>query len=404
MKLIKRFWFAFLLLITILLGTITAPAAGLHAQAAAGVNAKAAIAIDAKNGQVLYEKNGDQRLAVASMSKLLTLAIVEQEINDGKLKLDQSVKISKAEAKMSENKDFSNIPLKAGHSYTVRQLMQMALVKSADAATVVLARATGDSSQEFVNRMNKMAAKMGMKNYRFYNPVGLTNGDMGKFKLKGVSEDAENSMTAVDVAKIGQYLVRHDPLVLKYAKQSSVTVDGQKYSTLNTMLPGQKNAPQHVQIAGLKTGTSDKAGQCFISYGHYSGRPIVTVVMHATDRFASTKQLYEYVANEWQLKDQRPQQTVTVTKGRSTSVLVQAKQTTKVWLPVKRSITPRLANAQGETISSLTAPVTTKKAVGYLIYPTVNTIDGHNWRVKAYAQNRVIRSGILGFWDWITKS
>ena len=406
MKPIKRFWLALLLFVTIICGALSTSTASLTARAATApeVNAKAAIAIDARNGQILYEKNIQQRLPVASMSKLVTLAIVEQEIDQGKLKLDQKIKVSPAEAKMSKNQDFSNIPLQAGKTYTVRQLMQMALVKSADAATVVLARATGDSSQEFVKKMNKMAAKMGMKNYRFYNPVGLSNGDMGQFKLKNVDKDAENAMTTADVAKLGRYLIKHDPLVLKYAHQTSVTVANKKYPTLNTMLPGQKDAPKQVKIAGLKTGTSVKAGQCFISYGHYESRPIVTVVMHANDRFASTKQLYRYVANEWQLKDQQPQQTITVTKGRQSNVLVQPKQSTKIWLPVKRVVTPRLENNDGDSITSLKAPVTTKEAVGYLAYPTLSTIDGHKTRLKAYAQSRVVRSGILGLWDRLTKS
>lgn len=406
MKPIKRFWLALILFVTIVCGLVSTPAATLSAQAAPvpEVNARAAIAIDEKDGQILYQKNAQQQLAVASMSKLVTLAVVEQEINQGKLKLNQKITVTKNEAKMSQNKNFSNIPLKAGQSYTVELLMQMALVKSADAATVVLARATGDSSAEFVDKMNQMAKQMGMKDYRFVNPVGLENSDMGPFKLASAGKNVENSMTAVDVAKLGHYLVEHDPLVLRYAKQSSVTVQGKKYPTLNTMLPGQKDAPRQVKIAGLKTGTSDKAGQCFISYGHYEGRPIITVVMHASDRFAGTKQLYEYVANEWQLKDQRPQVNVNVDHGRQPSVTVQAKQSTQVWLPVKRTVAPRLQNAKGQEITTLKAPVTTKKAVGYVAYPTVMTIDGHALRTKAYAQNRVIRSGILGWWDWLTKS
>lgn len=405
MKPIKRWWLAFVLLITILFATISTPISTLNAQAASApeMNARAAIAIDAQNGQILYQKNAQQRLPIASMSKLVTLAIVEQEVYQGKLKLDQKVKVTKAEAKMSENKDFSNVPLKKGQSYTVRQLMQMSIVKSADAATVVLARANGDSSQEFVTKMDKMANQMGLKNYRFYNPVGLQNSDMGQFKLKNVSNDAENSMTAVDMAKLGRYLTKHDPLILQYAKQTSVSVDGKKYPTLNTMLPGQKDAPRQVKIAGLKTGTSDKAGQCFISLGYYEGRPIVTVVMHASDRFANTKQLYQYVANEWQLKEQRPQQTVAVSNGRQANVTVQAKQSVKLWLPAKRTVNPRLANSQDAEISSLKAPVGTKKPVGYLTYPTVMTIDGHSMRIKAYAQDRVSRTGILGLWDRLTK-
>ena len=405
MKPIKRLWLVLVLLITILFATISAPIGTLNVKAADApeVNARAAIAVDAQNGQILYQKNAQQQLPIASMSKLVTLAIIEQEVNQGKLKLGQKVKVTKAEAKMSENKDLSNIPLRDGQSYTVRQLMQMSVIKSADAATVVLARANGDSSQEFVQKMNKMAAQMGMKKYRFYNPVGLENGDMGQFKLKNASNDAENSMTATDVAKMGRYLQKNDPLVLQYAKQTSVSVDGKKYPTLNTMLLGQKDAPRQVKIAGLKTGTSDKAGQCFISLGYYEGRPIVTVVMHAADRFASTKQLYQYVANEWQLKEQRPQQVMVVNKGRQANVVVQAKQSTKYWLPAKRTVTPLLEDGQGKDITSLKAPVGTKKPVGYLTYPTVMTIDGHPMQIKAYAQSRVIRSGILGLWDRLTK-
>ncbi|MDN3537769.1 serine hydrolase [Limosilactobacillus fermentum] len=89
--------------------------------------------MDATTGQVLYAKNANTKLAIASISKIITVGVIEQEIKAGKLSWNTKVKVTKEEAKLSENTEYSNITLTAGKSYTVKELTEAAMIKSADA-------------------------------------------------------------------------------------------------------------------------------------------------------------------------------------------------------------------------------------------------------------------------------
>lgn len=226
-QLVKRFFISLVVIITGVCGVIAGPLE--NAYAAEQVSAGAAIAIDAKSGQVLYSKNADSRLAVASMSKLLTVAVIEHDIDNGQLKWSTKVKISPAEAKLPTASGYSNVPLKSGHYYTVKQLTQAALIKSGDAATIALSRANGQNTKKFVKEMKVTAKRIGLKNYRLYNGVGLSNQDMASFRLANTSANAENEMTARDVAKLARYLLRRHPELLKITKQKTLKWDGQTY-------------------------------------------------------------------------------------------------------------------------------------------------------------------------------
>lgn len=267
------------------------------------VDASAALMIDASTGQVLYQQNANKKLPVASISKLLTVAVIHDELQQKAITANTKVKVSSDVASIASDPNYSTIGVQQGESYTVQELLNAAMVKSADGATLALASADGSSMEEFNLRMVQKAKEIGLKNYTIVNPVGLTNGDLKGMKLDQYSNKAENAMTAKDVAILARYLIKTYPQLLQVTAQKNATFYISKNKTvkadnLNKMLPGGQYTVKGVTIDGLKTGTSDAAGASFVSTGTYRGHRIITVVLHANGsnkdaRFTATQQLYD---------------------------------------------------------------------------------------------------------------
>lgn len=137
-------------------------------KAATKIDASAALVMDAKTGQIIYQKNTDKVLPVASITKLLTVAVIENEIKENKLNWNSKVKINKTLAKLSTSSELSNVELKKGSSYTVKNLVHASLISSADAATLALTTATGDTTASF-NKKNckQWHTKLALKMLRF---------------------------------------------------------------------------------------------------------------------------------------------------------------------------------------------------------------------------------------------
>ena len=377
----------------IICGIVSYPTSGK-----AAVAANAAIAVDAQTGQVLYQQNADKRLAVASMSKLLTIAVIEHEIDAGRLKWSSQVKITPAEAKLSRASGYSNVPLQSGKSYTVKELTDAALIKSGDAATIALSRAEGKNTQQFVQQMGAEAQRIGLSNYRLYNGVGLENKDMASFKLARTAGSAENEMTARDVAKLSRYLINNYPSILKITKQRVLKWDGKTYQNGNELLAGNSNAPRQVKVDGLKTGTSDKAGQCLASTGVYNGHRIITVVMHAGDRFTQTKEVYQEVFTKWTPNNGKQSLRVNVEHGQKKQVVVQTKQNVTVWQPKGQRIKPELVASKAyRGDQGLKAPLKKNNSVGKITFKGLTNINGQPLQIGAYPAEEVNRSGILGW-------
>ena len=146
-----------LLLVVVTLTTVLATSAGAVANASSIVDARAAITIDAETGQVLYEKNATKRYPIASVIKILTLAVIEQDIEQGKLKWDQKIKISKEVAKVANDWRFSNVQLNEGESYTVKSLVESMMIVSADGSAEALARSSAGATAAFNKKMQAVA-------------------------------------------------------------------------------------------------------------------------------------------------------------------------------------------------------------------------------------------------------
>ena len=358
--------------------------AKVHADTAAfQMDARAAYAIDAESGQVLYQKNATKRYPIASVIKILTLGVILQDIRNHHLKWDQKIKITPAVAKMADDWHFSNVPLMNGEEYTVRQLVDSMMLVSADGSTEALALADAGSTEAFNKKMMAFAKKAGVTDIKIYNMIGLPNGDLGKHKLKGVDKDAENLLSAKDVALISKYLVENYPETLDITKQKfanfDVTKDQQYLMTnVNALLPQNGFAPKDGEIDGLKTGNTDRAGKCIVSTGTFAGRRIILVALHTkgewNDQSKMQQDFYNKLIDEYQpveikkVNDLSAKLTsVKVKNGKNKNKAnIKLTKKTTVWLPknMKLQATKPTLRVQGDDQKQLTAPLKKNQQVG----------------------------------------
>ncbi|MCC4358410.1 D-alanyl-D-alanine carboxypeptidase family protein [Limosilactobacillus reuteri] len=386
MKKVKSF-FAKLLLITAIISICLnglGMFAKVHADTAAfQMDARAAYAIDAESGQVLYQKNATKRYPIASVIKILTLGVILQDIRNHHLKWDQKIKITPAVAKMADDWHFSNVPLMNGEEYTVRQLVDSMMLVSADGSTEALALADAGSTAAFNKKMVAFAKKAGATDIKIYNMIGLPNGDLGKHKLKDVDKDAENLLSAKDVALISKYLVENYPETLDITKQKfanfDVTKDQQYLMTnVNALLPQNGFAPKDGEIDGLKTGNTDRAGKCIVSTGTFAGRRIILVALHTkgewNDQSKMQQDFYNKLVDEYQpveikkVSDLSAKLTsVKVKNGKNKNKAnIKLTKKTTVWLPknMKLQATKPTLRVQGDDQKQLTAPLKKNQQVG----------------------------------------
>ena len=386
MKKVKSF-FAKLLLITAIISICLnglGMFAKVHADTAAfQMDARAAYAIDAESGQVLYQKNATKRYPIASVIKILTLGVILQDIRNHHLKWDQKIKITPAVAKMADDWHFSNVPLMNGEEYTVRQLVDSMMLVSADGSTEALALADAGSTAAFNKKMVAFAKKAGATDIKIYNMIGLPNGDLGKHKLKDVDKDAENLLSAKDVALISKYLVENYPETLDITKQKfanfDVTKDQQYLMTnVNALLPQNGFAPKDGEIDGLKTGNTDRAGKCIVSTGTFAGRRIILVALHTkgewNDQSKMQQDFYNKLIDEYQpveikkVSDLSAKLTsVKVKNGKNKNKAnIKLTKKTTVWLPknMKLQATKPTLRVQGDDQKQLTAPLKKNQQVG----------------------------------------
>ena len=372
------------------------------------IDASAAIMADASTGQIIYKQNADKALPVASITKLLTILVIEDEIQQKQLSWDTQVKITPEIAAISNDAAYSSIGLKAGQSYSVRTLINAALVKSADGATIALATANGDGTDEFNLKMMQKAKKIGMTKTNIVNSVGLDNGDMKSFKLADLPNNAANTMSARDVAILSQYFVKHYPELLQITAQKEVkfqiTKDQVKTEkNLNKMLPGEQYAVKGVTIDGLKTGTSDSAGACFASTGKYQGHRIITVILHSNgsnkdNRFKATQNLYKILQTEDHLQKIKVPSSVTTRKVANgvEKTMKLTPQYVTIWSPYDTKTNYTIGTQYKK--KKLEAPIWKGERVGSLRITSdqIETLNGEPLTYSLYSATDVRRGN---FWQ-----
>lgn len=346
------------------------------------VKAEAAILVDAETGKILYQKNADKLLPPASMSKMMTEYLLLEAINKKKISWEQKTSISEYAHKISQNRTLSNVPLRIDDKYTVRELYQAMAIYSANGATIALAELLAGSEGEFVKRMNAKAKEFGMKDYNFVNSTGLNNKDLFGNHSSG-NENDENMMSARATAILAFRLLSDHPEVLETASIPKMvfregTDDEIEMENWNWMLPSLVKGYNGVD--GLKTGSTDLAGNCFTGTIKKGDTRLISVVMKTDSRLArfdETKKLFDFgfanfekeqiLPDNYQVKGNK---TLPVLKGKEKEVKVATKE--PLSLVIKRGekenykpkfvVDKKKMTKDGE----LTAPVKKGEVVGHI--------------------------------------
>ena len=220
---------------------------------------KSAIMIEPTTNTVLYELNKDERLAPASMTKLMTMLIIMESIDNGKISLDDDVLISSNASSMGGSQVF----LEANSKLKVEQLLKGIAIASGNDAAVAMAEHIAGSTNEFVNMMNNKVTDLGLKNTHFVNVHGL---------------DADNHYSsAYDMSIIAKELLKHEK-ILEYTSLYEDYLekpDGTKTWLVNT----NKLVRFYEGVDGLKTGYTSNAKYCLTSTASKNNIRFITVVM-----------------------------------------------------------------------------------------------------------------------------
>ncbi len=227
------------------------------------LNCKSAILIEATTGQVLYEQNADEALPPASVTKVMTLLLVMEAIDEGKIKLDDTVSTSAHAASMGGSQIF----LKEGEEMSVEDMLKSVVIASANDAACALAEFVSGSEEAFVARMNERAGELGMKNTTFENTNGL-------------DDTAEKHLTSArDIAIMSAELIKHEK-ILEYSSIWMDTVRDGQFGLTNT----NRLVRFYRGCTGLKTGSTAKAGFCISATAERDGTKLVAVIMGAESR------------------------------------------------------------------------------------------------------------------------
>ena len=253
---------------------------GLPAARAEGVEvaAPSAILMDTATGTVLFEKNAHEKLAPASVTKVMTLLLVMEALESGRISWDDMVTASEAAA----GKGGSQVYLEVGEQMSMDEMLKSVVVSSANDCATALAEHIAGSEAAFVELMNQRAAELGMQDTHFVNCTGLDD----------EPNAAEHLTSAYDIAVMSRELLKHEE-IKKYTTIWMDTVRGGQFGLSNT----NKLVRFYNGTTGLKTGYTKAAGHCLSASAERDGIELIAVVLHcdsSADRFQSAKALLDY--------------------------------------------------------------------------------------------------------------
>ncbi|MBE6594813.1 MAG: D-alanyl-D-alanine carboxypeptidase [Ruminococcaceae bacterium] len=222
-----------------------------------------AILMDAKTGQVLFEQNADEALPPASVTKIMTLLLVMEAVDAGRLSLTDTVTVSANAASMGG----SQVYLKEGEQMCVEEMLKCVVIASANDCAVALAEAVAGSEEAFVEQMNRRAVELGMVNTHFENTNGL-------------DDTVKNHVTSArDIALMSRALIAH-PKILEYSGIWMDTIRDGTFGLTNT----NRLVRFYPGCTGLKTGSTARAKFCISATAERDGLSLIAVIMAAESR------------------------------------------------------------------------------------------------------------------------
>ena len=243
------------------------------------VEAKSAALMDVATGTVLYEQNSHEALAPASVTKVMTMLLIMDAIDSGKIGWGDSVTASEAAAA----KGGSQVFLKVGETMTVEEMVKSIAVSSANDCACAMAEHLAGSESAFVEAMNARAKELGMEDTHFVNCTGLDDG-----------EDAANHRTsAYDIALMSRELMKNHPDITRFTTIWMDTIRNGEFGLSNT----NKMVRFYNGCTGLKTGFTQGAGYCLSASAEREGLQLIAVVMGCETshkRFAACKSMLDY--------------------------------------------------------------------------------------------------------------
>lgn len=246
------------------------------------ISSPSAVLMEVSTGTILYEKDAHEARSPASITKIMTLLLIFQELEAGNITLDEMVTTS-AHAKSMGG---SQVYLEEGEQQTVETLIKCIVVASGNDASVAMAEHIAGSEEEFVSRMNQEAERLGLENTHFEDCCGLT-------------ESTGHYTTAADVAVMSRQLVERYPQVLEYSSiwMENITHETRQGTTEFGLTNTNKMVRTYDGCVGLKTGSTSVAKYCVSSVAQRDGMTMLAVIMAAPDpktRFADAAVLLNY--------------------------------------------------------------------------------------------------------------
>ena len=344
----KRMFAMMLVLLTLVVLPFPVQAADLK------VAGKSSLLMDVETGTVLQEHNAHEKLAPASVTKIMTMLLIMEAVDSKKIAMTDMVTASEAAAA----KGGSQIFLKAGETMSVTEMLKSIAVSSANDCACAMAEHLAGSEEAFVARMNERAAELGMQDTHFVNCTGLDD-----------DPEAEKHRTsAYDIALMSRELLKNHPDIKKYTTIWMDTVRNGAFGLSNT----NKLIRFYSGATGLKTGFTSGAGYCLSATALRDGMELIAVVMGAdtsANRNAACKQLLDYgFANYTVITPELPEpEPVAVKLGREKTVEAVLGDTGGILLDKARKSGISMELSVEE---SVTAPVSRGQRLGTLTVKT----------------------------------
>lgn len=314
------------------------------------LKAKSYVLMDALTGQVLQENNSNEKLPIASVTKIMSLLLCMEAIDSGKISLQDMVTASEYASGMGGSQAY----IEPGEQYSVNDALKAVALHSSNDVTVSLAELVAGSEEAFVVLMNEKAAELGMKNTQFRDCTGLT--------------DEDHYSSAYDIALMSRELITKHPKILEYTSIYMDSFRNGQFELVNT----NKLVRFYNGCDGLKTGFTRAAGFCLSATASRNNMRLITVVLGEPDsntRFAETRKLLDYgFANyesaEINKKDELISD-ITVKKGTVSKAGAVIENDVKVLLP--RGQKTKIVR-QVDLSEEITAPIKAGQKVGEIIY------------------------------------